>query len=100
MSNHGRHRIPFADYANAVLGELHMDVTSSPPKIHFPARLLHYPAAEVLVGDKKDVSIGRSIFHDLHCVPTRTDAIRERFDPGTAIYVGDDVIILVGMIQQ
>jgi len=100
MGDDRRRRIPFANRANAVLGELHMDITSPPPEIHFTARLLDHPAAQVLVRDKKNVAIGRSIFDDLHCIPARADDIRERLDPGTAINVGDYVVILVGPLLK
>ena len=77
-----------------------MDVTGSPPQIHFAAGPFHNPRAEVLVRHEENVAIGRRGFHDFLGIAARTNNIALRFDAGAAIDVGDNVVVLVLVLLE
>ena len=95
MSDNRRFRVYLANLLDAVLGELNVDVTGPFPEIHFSACLLHHPRTQVLVWNKKNVSICGRVFYHFDRVAASTNDIGQRFDACATINVGDDVVVLL-----
>jgi hypothetical protein len=88
----------FANFVNAARGKFDVDVTSALPQIHLATGPLHHPRAKVLVRNKENIPISRRSSHDLVGVTARANHVGLRFHPGAAIDIGDDIIILVGVL--
>src|ERR1700747_315858 len=95
MSDNRRVGVHLSNLLDAVLSELNMDITCTFPKIHFSPCLLHHPGTQVLVWNKKNVSIRRRVFYHFDRVAASTNDIGQRFDAGATIDIGDDVVILL-----
>ena len=89
-----------ADFFDALTGEFDVDVAVALPERHGTSGLFGDPRAKVFVRDKEDVAVGGDTFDNFHRVAARADDIGERFDPGRAIDVSDDVIVLRGMLFE
>jgi len=89
-----------SDPADALPGELNVDVTGTAPHVHFAAGLLLHPVPEVLVGDEEDVAVRRRFLDDADGVATGADDIAERLHSGAAIDVSDHVIIPIRVVLQ
>ena len=89
-----------ADFFDALTGEFDVDVAVALPERHGTSGLFGDPRAKVFVRDKEDVAVGGDTFDNFHRVAARADDIGERFDPGRAIDVSDDVIVLRGMLLE
>ena len=85
---------------NAARRELDVHVTGALPQIHFAPGPFHHPGAEILVRNKENVSISRRSAHDLVGIAAGADHVGQRFHAGAAIDVGDDVVVLVGVLFQ
>ena len=93
-------RVFLANLSDAAGRELHVDITIALPKIHWTPGPLDHPRTQVLIGNKKNISIRRSAPDDFLGVAAGADHVGERLHPGAAIDVGDDVIILVGVLIE
>jgi hypothetical protein len=100
MCHDWRIRILFANAVNAARRELDVHVTIPLPQIHFASRPFHHPGAEILVRNKKNVSIGRRSTDDLVCIAAGADHVGQRLHSGAAVDVGDDVVVLIGVLLQ
>lgn len=88
------------DCGDASRGELNVDITVALPQIHRTPGSLDDPRTEVLIRHKEDVTIGGRGANDFLGVAACADDIGEGFHAGAAINVGNDVVILVGMLSQ
>src|ERR1700751_5980562 len=95
MSDNRRVRVHLSNLLDAVLSELNMDITGTFPEIHFSACLLHHPGTQVLVWNKKNVSIRRRVFYHFDRVAASTNDIGQAFETGATIDMGDDVLIRI-----
>ena len=85
---------------DAVTRIFHVDVAGSLPEIHGPACLLHDPSSEILIRNEEYVAIFGSGLDYLYGVSTSTDNIGEGLHSGAAVDVGNDEVVLLGMLIE
>jgi len=85
---------------DALLGELDMDIAAALPEIHRSCGLLGNPRSEILVGDEENGAVMRRSIYYFNGVSARADNIGKGFHSGAAVDVGDDEVILLGMLRQ
>jgi hypothetical protein len=80
---------------DSLLGKEDVCVTRTRPEFHRTTRLGGDPLPEVLVGHKKDFSVGGNTLDDLSGISASADDIAECFDCGGTIDVRDNVYVWV-----
>ena len=85
---------------DAVTRIFHVNVAGSLPEIHGAACLLHDPSSEILIWNEEYVAIFGSGLDYLYGVATSTDDIGEGLHSGAAVDVGNDEVVLLGMLIE
>lgn len=88
------------DFVDRLASELDVDVTVAFPEIHFATGLLHDPSAEIFVGDEEDGSVGGGLVDNLDGVSGGANNVTEGLHVGRAVDVGNDVVVLVGVLLE
>ena len=79
-----------ADFFQCLDGEQDMRVAASRPELQAAPGLSGHPLAQVLVGHKEDLPVGRHPPDDFHGVAARADDIAEGLHSRGAVDVGDN----------
>src|SRR5262249_37830300 len=72
---------------NTIVGELNVNVASTAPQFHRSTRSLHYPAAEILVGNEQNIAVTWDALNDFDCVTARANHVGKRFNSSAAVYI-------------